>query len=64
MLNKTTRKVKPLPKQSTLVWQLELILVLLPSFWLIHQYLVLGSFRMVSNSVILDGPHTLSLSCN
>lgn len=64
MLNKTTCKVKPLPKQSTLVWQLELILVLLPSFWLIHQYLVLGSFRTVSNSVILDGPHTLSLSCN
>lgn len=62
MQNKATCKVKPLPKQSALVWQLELILVLLPSFWLIQPYLVLCSFRILSDSVLLDGPHTFSLS--
>lgn len=62
MQNKATCKVIPVPGQSALVWQLELILLLLPSFWLIQPDLVLYSFRMASNSVILDGPHAFFLS--
>lgn len=62
MQNKATCKVNPVPKQSALVWQLELILLLPPSSWLTQPDLVLYSFRMVSNSVILDGPHAFSFS--